>query len=53
MKNFRSIYLKNKFNNSDDIFHKTIVLPSAYALNKEDLRKIKNILYRVLKKVIN
>jgi perosamine synthetase len=50
MKNFRSIYLRNKFNNSDDIFNKTIVLPSAYALKKEDLIKIKNILNRILKK---
>ena len=50
MKKFKSIYVKNLVNISNDVFNKSIVLPSNYALKKNDLKNIYKILLKILKK---
>lgn len=50
MKNFKSIYLRNKKNISNDIFNKSLVLPSNSNLKKSDLKNIYRILIKILKK---
>ena len=50
MKKFKSIYVKNRKNISNEIFSKSIVLPSNSSLKKNDLKNIYKILLKTLKK---
>ena len=52
MKNFKSIYIKNNMNVSQDVFEKSIVFPSSYNLKEKDLKNIIKILLKILKKNI-
>jgi|694.fasta_scaffold11340_5 perosamine synthetase len=50
MKKFKSIYVKSRKNISNEIFSKSIVLPSNSSLKKNDLKNIYKILLKTLKK---